>query len=450
MIEKLVGFFLFFMDSSKKELFAQWLRLHRGAVHENPIFGNRRGAKEITEKYRTTLKGIYLPVCILLIHSHNMRKEAENLIKVDLKAQAIPAQNQVFFVRPGSNYTMYSLFAENQAIVADFLGLEFSRGKVLSEQENVVAQLHRARKLRAYMRLHEETEPSRNIQDYASYVSDRSIAQLQRILTGYFEQAKKGDLVVVPPRAFAQDALIGELLDDPGDFITLTFAKLYGDERLYGRRVRWLGRIPKGKLSPYMLDLGSKPNAFVLVPKNERAAIYREAYGSYILPGEYRVRFDVDDPEYTTTDDLYIQAFLSFVAANSRRIEKQEDLLPIHQAAFEQLGDYALELQSNINSPGFLNLLSSKVSPLVAAALFSLAVTVGPEAVEAANNGLITIGNSLDAGDPCTVAIAVEVVEHLRLLGVERWAQACDIARQVQDSTGLSGQAEVVIQNDDG
>ena len=371
------------------------------------------------------------------------------MIYVDLKAQSVPEQNQVFFVRPGSNYKMYNLFAETGAIVADFLALEFSKGKVLSEQDNVIAQLHRARKVRNYLRFREDTEPSRKIEDYSDYVADRSTSQLLRILSGYFEHAKKGDIVVVPPRAFAQDALIGVLLDDPSEFITLQFKELYGTERLYGRRVKWLGRIPKGKLSPYILDLGSKPNAFVLLPKPERAAIYREAYGSYILPGEYRVRFDVDDPDFTTTDDLYIQAFLSFVAANSRRIEIGESVLPIHQAAFEQLGDYAIELQSNINSPGYLNLLSGKVSPLVAAALFSLAVTIGPDAVNAANNGLITIGNSLDAGDPCTVDVAAEVVEHLKLLGVDRWVQACEIARQAQESTGLSGQAEVVIQDAD-
>lgn len=164
------------------------------------------------------------------------------------------------------------------------------------------------------------------------------------------------------------------------------------------------------------------------------------------MPGEYRVRFDVDKPEFTTTDDLYIQAFLNFVAANSRRIDEGGKLLPIHQAAFEHLGDHALELQSNINSPGFLNLISSKVAPLVASALFMLAISVGPEAVDAAENGLITIGNSLDAGDPCTVAVAEEVVEHLRLLGIEKWTEACEIARQVRESTGLSGQTEVVIQ----
>lgn len=125
------------------------------------------------------------------------------LIHVDLKSQAVPETNQVFFVRPGSNYKLYSLFQEQEAIVADFLGLEFEAGKVLSEQKNVLAQLHRARRLRAFYGLRDQVEPSRKIEDYTDLVSDRSISQLNRILGGYFEHAKKGDIVVVPPRAFA-------------------------------------------------------------------------------------------------------------------------------------------------------------------------------------------------------------------------------------------------------
>ena len=340
------------------------------------------------------------------------------MIHVDLKSRVIPEDHQVFLVRPGSNYKLMPLFEQKNGIFADLLGLELANHVPLDEQKNIVGQLHRARKLRGYRRLEEQEPPSRDLEDYSEYVSDRGISQLNRILSGFFKHAKKGDVVVVPPRAFAQDALLGELLDEPTSMYTATFPELYGNERLYGRRVQWLSKIKKGKLSPYILDLGSRPNAFVLLPRAERLPIYREAYGSYILPGEFRARFNVDDPEFTTTDDLYIQAFFNFVAANSKRIETDQNVVSIYKAAFEELGDHSIELQSNINSPGFLNLISGKVSPLVATALFAVAIQIGPEALQAAESGTILVGNSLDAGDPCTVAINQEVLQHLRLLGI--------------------------------
>ena len=349
-------------------------------------------------------------------------------------------------VRPGSNYKLYNLFSESNGIFADLLGLELQQDVPFKEQDRINAQLHRARRLRAFRRADEPNPPSRNLDDYSDYVDSRSISQLYRILTGFFEQAQKGDLVLVPPLAFSQDTLIGELTTEPERHVTTRVPSLYGNEPLYGRSVRWLARLPKGKLSPYLLDLITKPNAFVLIRKDERLSIYREAYGSYILPGEYRARFNVRDPEFTTTDDLYIQAFFNFVAANSRNIRLQNEVMGIRQAAFERLGDDAIELQSNINSPGFLNLISANLAPLVATALFALAVTIGPDAVAAAEQGTILVGNSLDAGDPCTVAINEEVLQHLRLLGLEKWTDACEIARQAADSTGLSGQAEVVVE----
>lgn len=363
------------------------------------------------------------------------------MIKVDLRSKAIGPDHNVFLVRPGSNYKLYNTFLESSAIFADFLGLELDEGVELKDQDRITAQLHRAKKLRA-LRHTADGPPSRNLDDYADFKDDRSVSQLYGILRGFFEVAKAGDLVVIPPSSFSQNALIGELVSGPTEMVTT----LYKGERLYGRSVRWLRQVPRGKLSPYLLDLISKPNAFVLVRNDERPSIYREAYGSYIMPGEYRARFNVDDPEFTTSDDLYIQAFFNLVVANSKRIREGNPVLGIRDAAFERVvGSDAMELQSNINSPGYLNLIGKSLAPLVASALFVLAVTVGPGAVAAAEQGTILIGNSKDAGDACTVAVHKEVLDHLRLLGVAKWTDACQIAKQAADSTGLSGQAQIVI-----
>jgi hypothetical protein len=368
------------------------------------------------------------------------------LIKVDLRSKVIGPDQKVFFVRPGARYKLYDLFREESAIFADILGLELSTGTPIDEQEHVIAQLHRARRLRAFRGSDEGAPPSRNIEDYTDYVDSRSVSQLYRILKGFFEEAKKGDIVVVPPMAFSKDTLIGEIISEPTELIAVRGSPTHPGEQLYGRSVKWLGRITKGKMSPYMLDLISKPNAFVTIRTEERLAIYREAYGSYILPGQYRARFNVSDPEFTTTDDLYIQAFFSFVAANSKRIRNGEEVVGLHKAAFEQLGADAFELQSNVNSPGFLNLIASNLGPLVATGLFALAVTIGPAAYAEAMNGTILIGNSLDANDPCTVEIHEEVLQHIRLLGLKNWSDACEIALSVQESSGLTGQGDVTIE----
>jgi hypothetical protein len=353
-------------------------------------------------------------------------------------------------VRPGSNYKLYGLFIQREMIVADFLGLELKPGVALKEQDRIFEQLARARKLRAHRREFSSDPPSRRLEDYSYAKSDRAISQLHRILKGFFEIARAGDLVVVPPLSFSQETMIGEIIDEPEAFTTTHFPSLYGDEVLYGRRVKWLARIAKGKLSPYFLDLISKPNAFVLIKNDERAAIYREAYGVYHVANDFRARFDVKDTEFTTTDDLYIQAFFSFVAANSVRIQQGREVVDIHKGAFERLGENAIDLQSNVNSPGYLNLVSRSISPLVAAALFALATSVGAEAVNSAEAGKVLVGNSRDADDPCTAAVHAEVLQHLKLLGADRWAEACAIATQAANATGLSGQARIVVdENDD-
>ncbi|MEO1020149.1 MAG: hypothetical protein AAFY56_21045, partial [Pseudomonadota bacterium] len=80
--------------------------------------------------------------------------------------------------------------------------------------------------------------------------------------------------------------------------------------------------------------------------------------------------------------------------------------------------------------------------------LLALAVVVGPDAVTAAENGAIIIGNSqAPDADPCTLEVEASVISQLRILGVERWAEACEIAKSATESTGLRGNVRIRIED---
>lgn len=91
-----------------------------------------------------------------------------------------------------------------------------------------------------------------------------------------------------------------------------------------------------------------------------------------------------------------------------------------------------------------MNIYSSKITPLVAAVLFALAVNYGPDAFSAAEAGLIRIGNSqAPADDACVADIQAQALAQIKLSGAIGWAEACDKARQAAGRTGIKGPAKV-------
>ena len=236
--------------------------------------------------------------------------------------------------------------------------------------------------------------PNRDLEAYDGSAQTPSVRQLQRVVNYYFRDAKRRDLVVVPPPNFVGEAVIGEFLDDPGD-VSPYRSQVYPGEDLLGRRVSWLGRIAKNRLPGNILDALNKPGAITQIPESFLSIIYQIAYGSYVSNDRYIAEFQVDSAKYSIADDIYLIGFFKFVAYNYREIAQgSRNIESLDRAAFLDVGDYAPDLTADINSPGNLTLSSQYLVPLVASVMFSLAVVVGPAAVAQAQNGTLTVGNS--------------------------------------------------------
>ncbi len=213
---------------------------------------------------------------------------------------------------------------------------------------------------------------------------------------------------------------------------------------MLGRRVRWLAGIEKRRLPGAILDTIIRPGAFFLLAKSLRPTIYEEAYGSFVdlSAAGYSSRFIVSEDRFTTESDFRIQAFFNVVASNLKAIQSGTHIKEPYQAAFDELGPFAPELKTNINSPGSLTLVSKHITPLVAAALFALAATIGVEAFEARDT--IVIGNSkAPPDDPCTAQVAANAMTQLGLLGLLDWPKACEMARLAITESGMTGSVTI-------
>jgi len=362
----------------------------------------------------------------------------------------LPADHEVFVVRPGAQYKLYKYVADDSTILLDLPGLDLDRQKALVEHEDLESRILRSVALRNWYRggrARGEARPIRSLSSYPSTALSkhrrRSVQQFVRISRGYLELAKRGDLVLVPPKAFVAGTLLGELTGSPAQYVSRHIDE-YERDALIGRRVRWLASFPKGELSGEIIDIIQKPNAFVTLRKSLRQKIYERAYGNYVVSDEYTTRITTSSEEFTSTDDLKINAFLNFVAFNLMQLDRDGSPSRLDDVVFADLGDYSLDLTASINSPGTISVLSKRVTPLVVSALLALALNVGASAVDAAEQDRLKIGNATSAdNDPCVAEVRASTIKFLKLIGVDNWVRACEIAKQVEANTGLKPRAVI-------
>ncbi|MDO9417967.1 hypothetical protein [Pararhizobium sp.] len=362
------------------------------------------------------------------------------MIRVDIHTREISADTRIYVARPGPNYKFFELFVEGNFVGPDLPGLDLPPFENLSDVGDLEERVKRSVAIRRYaLRGDRDIDPPMpHVADYADVPSSRSISQFLRVARAYFSTMKVGDLIIVPPANFRGLAHIGELAAAPNQLKQI-YPRIYPETPLLGRHVIWRSVMEKAKLPAQTLDALQKPSALFLLAREAWPNVLRRAYGSYSMEGEYGARFEISSEKFQTTDDFFIQAFFNFVSKNTDLVSTgSQDLLSLRDGAFAAEG-VAPDLYTNVNSPGGLSLKSLVVTPIVIAVMLTLAITVGPAAFAAAEAGSLIFGNSqAPAGDQCTVEVSYQVVTQLRLLGYDRWSEACEVARAAAAKTGIS------------
>ncbi|MBW9053483.1 hypothetical protein [Rhizobium mesosinicum] len=367
-------------------------------------------------------------------------------MQIDINTKPIPENHKVALARPGANYRLFQDFVEDSIVGVELPGL-FQPDEIVDINDaQLVARIQRSKEIRAWHNFgrHPERVPPQDLNEYDNAADDPSTGQLLRVLKFYLQEARAGDLVVVPPQNFGGKVHIGELLHGPaGAFPAIV--QRYPGHPIVVRRVKWIGTLDKVDMPAKLIEAFRKPTPLLLIPSSERTVFYNAAYRNYYTPQRFSSTFDVTAPEFDTTSGSVIPAFFNFVAANTREVDQKTGLAHDFGAgAFLKLADYAPHLSINIQSPGTLSLVSGYITPLVASALLALALTVGPAAsTDQFLNNLTVTNSAATVDDPCIVPVREQVVTHLRLLGYDKWSRACELMKEAADKTGLQSEATV-------
>src|SRR5262249_13831627 len=151
-------------------------------------------------------------------------------------------------------------------------GLKLEADVPLDDQQ-LRRRVNRSRAFRGWYNRGQPADdrPSRDLNNYSPDGGGNSAAQLEGLVRTYYEKIQRGDLVIVPPKAYMDEVLIGEVRHIGTRYDTEKVPRLFGNEDLPARAVRWLARLPKTELPFEILDALQKPNAAFIVERSLRA-----------------------------------------------------------------------------------------------------------------------------------------------------------------------------------
>lgn len=353
---------------------------------------------------------------------------------VDLATTIVPRDHKIWKLFPGKEYKFGRQISEAKVAFLDVRGLDELDGKPNEwDRDDLLEVISKDRWERQNAQKLEKSERRISAGD----------KQTATFIEGLFNEAKKGDFILVPGAGYGGVVSIFELTSGPGS-VTLYEGQ---DGRTFntylGRKMKWLGSVPNRKLKLPVLERLQTPMAFFDMGNVGREAFYEAVLGNFVYDGEYVATYRVKKEDYNSRDNRIASTWMEFVdlvssedalagAIAASRDKSIHELLDVGELTEEQRSDLSI----NINSPGEILMRAMSMTPLIGLALFPLAASgVSYEQALAADIHMTTLGGAVDS---CTAEVQSSVKSILEAMGAERWLKACELAARAKSAAEIS------------
>tara|TARA_R110000796_G_scaffold14011_21_gene45690 strand:- start:2028 stop:3092 length:1065 start_codon:yes stop_codon:yes gene_type:complete len=338
----------------------------------------------------------------------------------------------VFKCSPGKTYRFYNQVRNAKAVFLDIRGLEDIPYKEEDWNEDKILEIIA------------DDRWSRELESRArgnQHVGTEGVGRGDKTRLGFLKallfEAKRGDLIVVPAEGYDKDVLIGELIDDAGDFQQISATDDETEYVYLGRRVKWRSASPKRLLSEEMIRALHTQTAFFQLKRSFHEEIYKLAYRNFIFRGDYVSEFRTSKLRFTAEDHAVVSTWLNGFDVLRNSVEMTNPTNDVKPSFFElglqELDDsLAAEVQIDIQSPGEVFVKSFGPFALALMAFFPLA---GCDSQAVVDQGvtvkLKTVGGGISSHtevQECVNSMAI-ALGHERL---DQSSQLCD--RAIRDA----------------
>lgn len=375
-------------------------------------------------------------------------------VKVNLRAaSARPTTWRVF---PGEGYRFLNQFEEQGLVFLDLPDLQIGSNKV-SEVYNLIGNVKRSHSIAKNWKVKSSNSDNKNpaLTNINSWPKNLTI--YKSAIEGLFQNAKEGDLVVVPGRHYVgtvtvdkeklyQPIKIGEFVSGPETREAVSI-KRYEGLMTPARRVRWLDEFTDADVGYEISRLLRTPNPVISIGRDASEFLLPIAYSNFWSPEECTSRFRVGAEDFGLTSNWELQTFFKAFAVAYQAVCQGKEL--DHRNVYDLAGrdlhaDFNPSTESVIRSPGDLRLRLARSLPIASAIMLGLASCddIKPAEISPDNIEILMIGKH-DDPEACQAEIVEKTLDAMRIMGVQTLLQACELGRDASKASSITVDIEV-------
>jgi len=374
--------------------------------------------------------------------------------KIDLKTKIIADDTRAFITRAGAKGHLFAQVARRKAIAPDLpnLGLDLREG--LAGDKQLVAKINRSRALKTWIqssKMERGAPPTSNINSYSNEHKPTGHGQIEGFIQKFFEEIRKGDVVVIPHPSPYGKAIIAELGPIPKAPIKLDGMGRFEGYTYDGRPFKHFVEIPMTRLPRAIIDVTQMPGAVAEIKdRRVRDFIFTKCYPNYVLDDVFSSRISTTKQEFKPLDAAVLNAFITMISHNIAILEEDGDtskLIGLEKAAFLDLDDGAPDVRMVINSPGYIDTIARTIAPLVTSAMLAIIIGGNFDAGAIAQDVVVNVTNSgAEPQDLCNVEVSRLTETMLKFLPEEEFKRSCELLKEAHESTGANSDVKVDVE----
>lgn len=363
--------------------------------------------------------------------------------EIDLATTVVPSDHKVWKLFPGEGYKFLRLMGDLNLVFLDIRGLpKLGDDANLWDDERLANAVSKDRWQRQNATRENPTERRVTAVDKATATYVKGLLLI----------AKKGDLVIVPHEGSSGAISIGQFSTDPNTLEKIDAQDGRKDYTYFGRHVRWIARLNKREIPLEVLERLQTPVAFFDMGDSGRIQFYKAAFQNFCYDGLNYAEFRTQKSVFTSRDNRNLSTWFELIevleaslsdsdVAKRFKNERLVDIIDDVEIAEEDRADLAI----NINSPGSVIMQAVARTPLIALALYPLAVQgVSYEQARAVTISAKSVSaKSVD----CEGTVAVSVRQILNNMGADKWTEACKIAQRASEQSTLTAKSRLKIKS---
>lgn len=361
---------------------------------------------------------------------------------VDIATRIVPPDEDFYIVRPGKGFTLYGDFLHRSAVFLDFPDLDLASFSATGDATKRREMVFRSMEIRKWhLGGRRGVPPVRDLALYSGKTYRSRINHYVSAVDRLNLQLPDGTIIIVPGPGYLSDVLIGVLDGGPTAFGELD---LYPNETLPGRRVRWLARRQKASFSSEAVERLKNPHPLMILDRSLREEFLRAAYDQYVIGGTYTARFRTEAADYSSLDDEDITSFINYAAAVLTALEEGGTGATVSEADARELlrrfRDRIPELSTNISSPGFLRLLSTRVDPMTIAVLMALGLAGATPSTARTIDVINSVGPKHDT---CALEVSQQAKGAMSIMAFDDWQKQCERLSEAAKNVHLKSSMQV-------